>query len=264
MEERLQKILSRWGIASRRQAEQMIQAGRVWVNGAPAHLGQKADPARDRLEVDGKPLADRDRPQPISLLLHKPAGVVSTCRDPWGRPTVLDLLSPEYPANQGLHPVGRLDCHSTGALLITNDGTLTYALTHPRYHVPKTYRVWVQGYPPDSALQAWRQGIDLEGQRTLPAQIRVLERQIEPGPPQTCLEVILGEGRNRQIRRVAQRLGYPVLNLHRTAIGELYLKPAHEPELPSGCYRPLKPQERQFIHQILDQGPALTTVPTNA
>jgi 23S rRNA pseudouridine2605 synthase len=262
MEERLQKILSQWGIASRRQAEQMIQAGRVKVNGATGHLGQKADPTLDRIEVDGQPLGRDRRPQPIYLLLHKPAGVVTTCTDPWGRPTILDLLPPNQASNQGLHPVGRLDFDSTGALLVTNDGTLTYLLTHPRHHVPKTYRVWVVGQPPESVLQTWRRGIVLDGRRTLPAQVRVIAEQEDP-QPQTCLEVVLMEGRNRQIRRTAERLGYPVRRLHRTAIGEIKLQPAHEPELPPGQYRPLRPPERRFIQQILNQGAAPNAVPVN-
>lgn len=261
MSERLQKILSQWGIASRRQAEQMIQAGRVQVNGAVGYLGQKADPTADDIEVDGHPLANR--PPSITLLLHKPAGVVSTCTDPWGRPTVLDLLAADYPGDQGLHPVGRLDVESTGALLITNDGSLTYAFTHPRHHVPKTYRVWVEGYPSDAALRAWRRGVLLDGRLTLPAQVQVLERRLEQPHPQTCLEVVLIEGRNRQIRRVAEQLGYPVLNLHRSAIGTIKLQPApDQPELPPGQYRRLLNPECRFVQQVLSLAP--NPVPINS
>jgi 23S rRNA pseudouridine2605 synthase len=251
MSERLQKILSQRGIASRRQAEQMIQAGRVRVNGEIGYLGQKADPTADEIEVDGKPLVKR--PPSITLLLHKPIGVVSTCTDPWGRPTVLNLLAADYPGDQGLHPVGRLDVESTGALLITNDGDLTYAFTHPRHHVPKTYRVWVEGHPSDAALRAWRSGIVLDGRLTLPAQVRVIERRLEQAQPQTCLEVVLVEGRNRQIRRVAKQLGYPVLNLHRSAIGPIKLQPTpNQPELPPGHYRRLRDPERRFVQQVLN------------
>lgn len=228
----------------------MIQAGRVRVNGEVGYLGQKADPTADDIEVDGNPLAKR--PPSVTLLLHKPVGVVSTCTDPWGRPTVLDLLGADYPDDQGLHPVGRLDVESTGALLITNDGDLTYAFTHPRHHVPKTYRVWVEGHPSDAALQAWCQGIVLDGRLTLPAQVRVIERRLEQPHPQTCLEVVLVEGRNRQIRRVAKQLGYPVLNLHRTAIGPIKLQPApNQPELPPGHYRRLRDRERRFVQRVL-------------
>ncbi|HLO46908.1 MAG TPA: pseudouridine synthase [Kamptonema sp.] len=243
MDERLQKILAQWGIASRRQAEEMILAGRVRVNGNKVQLGQKANPALDRIEVDGVPVKSERRPQPLYLLLNKPAGVVSTCSDPGKRTKVLDMLPPKLRAGCGIHPVGRLDAESTGALLLTNDGNLTFGLTHPRHCVPKTYQVWVEGNPPASVLQAWRQGVILSGRITLPAQVRVLER----GSSQTLLEVILKEGRNRQVRRVAQQLGYPVIHLHRTAIGPILLQHEGEPELPPGHYRPLLDAEMSFL-----------------
>lgn len=248
MKERLQKILSQAGIASRRQAEQMIEAGRVRLNGDVVTRGQKADPDLDLIEVDGLVVQASQRPQLIYLLLHKPAGVLSTCADPWRRPTVIELLSDFYQA-QGLHPVGRLDFKSTGALLLTNDGDLTYRLTHPRHHIPKTYQVWVAGHPSASSLQAWRQGVMLGEQPTLPAQVQVLE-QCWGAVPQTCLEIILKEGRNRQIRRVAKQLGHPVLALHRTAIGSIQLKPVNAPELPPGRYRPLNLRELDWIKPL--------------
>lgn len=243
MEERVQKILSQWGIASRRQAETMILAGRVRLNGTVVHLGQKANPEIDWIEVDGRPVNPSNRPKPIYLLLNKPAGVVSTCRDSKERTTILDLLPNTLSSSQGLHPVGRLDADSTGALLLTNDGALTFYLTHPRHHIPKTYQVWVQGHPPESALQMWREGVDLSGKKTLPAQVRVLKR----GREKTLLEIVLTEGRNRQIRRVAELLCYPVIHLHRTAIGSIQLQPKGEPELPSGHYRYLKDFEIRFL-----------------
>lgn len=239
MEERLQKILSGWGIASRRDAEAMILAGRVRCNGAVAQLGQKADPQKDAIAVDGKLIQPQQRPQPIYLLLHKPAGVVSTCDDPQGRPTVIDLLPPQLRTGQGIHPVGRLDADSTGALLLTNDGELTFALTHPRHEIPKTYHVVVQGHPSQSVLQQWRQGVVLEGRKTRPAQVRVISRDAN----QTSLEIVLREGRNRQIRRMTEQLGYPVIYLHRTAIGSIHLQPPKAAALPIGCYRPLKQDE---------------------
>lgn len=230
MDERLQKLMAQWGIASRRQAEQLILNGRVRVNGAIALLGQKASPTRDQIEVDGKPIQPVNRPELVYLLLHKPAGVVSTCQDPWNRSTVLELLPPVLQTGQGIHPVGRLDADSTGALLLTNDGSLTAHLTHPRYHIPKTYQVWVQGHPTDSVLSQWRRGILLEGKPTLPAQVQVLSQTAT----QTLLEIILHEGRNRQIRKTAKHLGHPVERLHRTAIGSIELK-----DLPIGQFRPL-------------------------
>lgn len=249
MDERLQKIIARWGIASRRHAEEMIVEGRVRVNGSTAHLGQKVDPSRDRVEIDRRPVQPSQHPQPIYLLLNKPLGVVSTCADPQGRRTVLDLLPPHLRGGRGIHPVGRLDTNSSGALLLTNDGELTFRLTHPRYHVPKTYRVVVQGNPPESALERWRQGILLSGKKTLPAKVRRLGKRRSS---QTVLEVILCEGRNRQIRRVAESLGYPVVGLHRTAIGPVHLDPTGKLELPRGHYRPLETSEVRFLKHRVD------------
>jgi 23S rRNA pseudouridine2605 synthase len=248
MDERLQKILAQWGIASRRQAEQMILAGRVRLNGNIVQLGQKANPDRDRIEVDGVPVSAIDRPQSVYLLLNKPAGVVSTCSDPRARSKVLDLLPPKLRSGQGIHPVGRLDADSTGALLLTNDGKLTFCLTHPRHSVSKTYQVSVKGDPPEPVLQAWRQGIILSGRKTMPAEVRVLDRTRD----QTLLEVILSEGRNRQIRRTAEQLGYPVVRLHRTAIGSIQLQPPSEPILPVGCCRSLTNSEIIFLWSLVN------------
>jgi 23S rRNA pseudouridine2605 synthase len=249
MTERLQKILAQWGIASRRQAEQMITAGRVRLNGEVVQLGQKADPEQDWIEVDGQ-LIQPNRPQPIYLLLHKPAGIVSTCHDPQGRSTVIDLLPPDIGTHTGLHPVGRLDTASTGALLLTNDGSVTFCLTHPRHACPKVYQVWVEGVPSPAALQQWREGVMLLGQVTLPAEVRVLSQR---SPNRTLLEIVLREGRNRQIRRVAELLGYPVLQLHRVAIGSIHLG-----ELPSGQHRRLVRSETEFLQaQVAEMGQTL-------
>ncbi len=238
MAERLQKILSQWGIASRRQAEQLILAGRVRLNGAVVQLGQMADPAVDAIEVDGSLIQPENRPERLYLLLHKPMGVVSTCHDPQGRTTVLDLLPRSLRSQSGLHPVGRLDADSTGALLLTNDGEMTVQFTHPRHSIPKIYRVWVKGQPTKAAIQQWRQGVRLEGRQTRPAAIQVLKS--EPG--KTLLEVELKEGRNRQIRKVAELLGCPVIQLHRVAIDNIQLG-----DLASGEYRSLTPAEVKFL-----------------
>ena len=240
MAERLQKILSQWGVASRRGAEDLIAAGRVWVNGAPAEVGQRADPTCDRIEVDGKPLQHDARPALHYLLLHKPAGVVSTCRDTHRRRTVLDLI----PAAQrtGLHPVGRLDADSTGALLLTNDGDLTFALTHPSHDVPKTYRVWVEGQPSPQRLAQWRNGVMLEGRKTRPAEVAVETPQAD----RTELRIVLREGRNRQIRRIAEQLGHPVITLHRIAIGSIQLG-----DLSEGEVRSLLPSEVKYLKSTL-------------
>lgn len=244
MQTRLQKILSQWGIASRRQAETMIQAGRVRVNGDIAHVGQTANPEVDRIQVDGRMIQPTNRPELLYLLLNKPAGVVSTCADPRGRRTVLDLL-PLSMQTQGIHPVGRLDFHTTGALLLTNDGELTFQLTHPKHGIAKTYEVWVKGDPPPSVLSEWQKGILLDRRPTLPAQVRVIKKDRQTN--KTLLEVVLKEGRNRQIRRVANLLGYPVVELHRSAIGSIKLRSANQPTLSPGNFRPLTPKEISFL-----------------
>ncbi|AFY37226.1 ribosomal large subunit pseudouridine synthase B [[Leptolyngbya] sp. PCC 7376] len=234
MTERVQKILAHWGIASRRSAEKMIVAGRVTLNGEVVQLGDRADPAIDDLYVDGKKISPTQRPSSHYYLIHKPKGVVSTCYDPRDRPTVLTLLPEDLQQGQGMHPIGRLDAQSTGALLLTNDGDLTLALTHPRYHVSKRYRVWLKGIVPDSTLTTWRNGVILDGRKTLPAKITL--KKINQG--KTCVDIMLTEGRNRQIRRVAEQLGYPVISLHRSAIGSIKLG-----NLQRGHARPLTDSE---------------------
>lgn len=250
MEVRLQKLLSQWGVASRRQAEQLILAGQVKLNGQIAELGQKADPTYDRITVNDQVLRPADRPHPLYLLVNKPTGMVSTCKDPQKRPTVLDLLPPKYRYGQGLHPVGRLDVDSTGALLVTNDGHLTFSLTHPRHHIAKTYQVWLQGCPPPSVLSQWRQGVWLEDKKTLPAQVRIL-KPYQNHTNSICLEIILLEGRNRQIRRIAEQLGYPVRSLHRTQIGSISLRSPSGKLLPQGRYRSLTSSEIESLRHMV-------------
>ena len=243
MEERLQKILSTWGVASRRHAESLIQAGRVTVNGEVAELGQKADSERDRIQLDGRELTQRDRPAAYYALLHKPLRTLSTCQDPQGRQTVLDLLPRQLQQASGIHPVGRLDYNSTGALILTNDGDLTYQLTHPRHHIPKIYRVVVRGQPSPDIIKRWRQGVRLAGHQTAPAQVHILPSK---SPGQTELEVVLWEGRNRQIRRTAELLGHPVKRLHRLAIGPVQLG-----NLSVGQLRPLTSKELRQLRQAV-------------
>ena len=230
MRQRLQKLMSAAGHCSRRQAEELLRQGRVEVNGRTAGLGDQADPEIDQICVDGSPLAKNTTER--VLLLNKPPGVISSCHDPQGRETVLDLIPPDL--RQGLHPVGRLDADSRGALLLSNQGELTLKLTHPRYAHSKTYRVTLSGTPSRSRLQRWRQGVELDGSRTLPASVTLLHSQGD----HSVLEVILREGRNRQIRRIASLLGYAVLDLQRVAIGGLALGSIEE-----GCWRELSRQE---------------------
>ncbi|MEH2079790.1 MAG: pseudouridine synthase [Nostoc sp.] len=249
MEVRLQKILAQWGIASRREAEEMIRHSRVRINGVLAHLGQKVDPEKDAIAIDGKSVSQKQRPALIYLLLHKPPGVVSTCYDPHRRPIVLDLLPKELREGSGIHPVGRLDTDSTGALILTNDGELTFGLTHPRHSISKIYHVLVKGHPSETVLQMWRQGVMLEGRKTRAAKVHLIERRTE----ESVLEIVLQEGRNRQIRRIAQQLGYPVIKLHRTAIGPIQLQTLKEPFLSEGKYRFLKDYEIRFLQDQITQ-----------
>jgi pseudouridine synthase len=233
--ERLQKLIAAAGLCSRRHAEELLRQGKVRVNGRVAALGERADPNRDRIQVNGRPLAPAAAP--LTLLLNKPAGVLSTCHDPRRRPTLLQLLPPDLPAGRGRHPVGRLDADSRGALLLSNDGALTLRLTHPRYDHRKTYRVWIEGRPEPATLERWRAGVPLDGHPSRPVQLRLLRHRAE----RTLLELVLQEGRNRQIRRTAAVLGHPVLDLQRVAIGPLRLA-----DLPEGHWRVLGPGELRW------------------
>ncbi|MGD1851377.1 MAG: pseudouridine synthase [Cyanophyceae cyanobacterium] len=246
---RLQKLLSQWGIASRRRSEGLIREGRVTVNGQRAKVGDGADPKQDLVAVDGEPLRQSARPRDTYLLINKPRGVLCACTDDRQRPVILDLLPRRWQTDLGLHPVGRLDFNSTGALLLTNDGDFTYRLTHPRFHVSKYYRVVVVGRPSSQALGQWRKGVMLDNRRTLPAQVEICAH---PSKNTTELAVTLIEGRNRQIRRVAELLGHPVRSLHREAIGPLTLQGDLETEtsaLRSGEYRHLSSGEINFLKE---------------
>ena len=239
--ERLQKLLSRAGVMSRRQADALLQAGRLHLNGQPARPGDRAVAGVDSITLDGQllPLAAAGQQHRRTLLLHKPPGVLCTCRDPQGRSTVLDLLPPAV--GQGLYPVGRLDRDSEGALLLTNDGDLALRLTHPRHGHHKTYRVWLMGVPSAASLAAWRSGLVLDGRRTRPARVEVEHRSAVG----SCLRIVLREGRKRQIRRIADQLGHPVRRLQRLAIGALPLG-----SLASGGWRWL---ETRDMGLLLDQ-----------
>ena len=213
MEERLQKILARAGIGSRRACEELIVQGRVSVNGQPATLGQKADPNRDAIAFDGQPVTSPERLTYVAL--YKPRGVVSSLAAQGERDTVRDLV----PLKTRLYPVGRLDVDSEGLVLLTNDGELTDSLTHPRYESEKEYRVLVKGEPDEERLRAWRHGVVLEGQRTAPA----LVRREEPAVGGTWLRITMHEGRKHQIRDIGDTLGLPVSRLIRVRMGSLDL-----------------------------------------
>jgi 23S rRNA pseudouridine2605 synthase len=205
---RLNAYLARSGVASRRGAEELIRAGRVRVNGEVAGLATFVG-ARDRVEVDGEPV----QPEGLTyVLLHKPAGIVTTARDPHGRPTVVGLVG--HPRR--IVPVGRLDADTTGALLLTNDGPLAHRLMHPRYQVDKVYEVDVEGEPTDETLDRLAGGIQLEEGRTSPARVRRL------GP--SLLELTIHEGRKHQIKRMCEAVGHPVRRLHRRVYAGLTLE----------------------------------------
>tara|TARA_Y100001968_G_scaffold185962_1_gene170307 strand:+ start:3432 stop:4145 length:714 start_codon:yes stop_codon:yes gene_type:complete len=227
---RLQKIISASGLLSRRKAELLIKQGRVTLNGRQAIIGAKADPNLDEILIDGKTL-----PKGLNhkvFLLNKPHGIISTCKDNNGRKTILSLI-PSY-LRLGMHPVGRLDSASRGAILLTNNGELTLRLTHPKYSHTKTYLVWVSGNPSQKILNNWRNGILLDSKMTIPANIEVMEKFNH----KTLLKVILKEGRNRQIRKIANLIGHPVQDLQRIAISNIKLN-----GLPEGKWRELKKNE---------------------
>jgi pseudouridine synthase len=200
---RLNAFLARAGVASRRRADELIRDGRVRVNGRAGELNTVVG-KHDVVEVDGERVA---RQALAYVLLHKPPGVVTTARDPQGRQTVVDLV----PSEPRVVPVGRLDADTTGALLLTNDGELAHRLAHPRYGVPKVYEADVDGSPSREALDALRDGIELDDGRTAPAEVRVLSTSRR----RSRIELTLHEGRNRQVRRMLEAVGHPVRRLHR-------------------------------------------------
>jgi 23S rRNA pseudouridine2605 synthase len=219
---RLNAFLARAGVASRRGADELIKAGRVTVNGEPGRLNTVVG-SSDRVAVDGREVAR----QPLRyVLLHKPAGVVTTARDPQGRPTVVELV----PAEPRVVPVGRLDADTTGALLLTNDGQLAHRLAHPRYGVEKTYVAEVEGEPDDEALQRLRDGIELDDGPTSPAAARRLAAR--------RVELVLHEGRKHQVKRMLAAVGHPVTRLHRSAYAGLTLEGLEPAE-----WRELEPSE---------------------
>jgi 23S rRNA pseudouridine2605 synthase len=219
---RLNAYLARAGVASRRRADELIKAGRVTVNGEPGQLNTFVE-AADVVEVDDRPVS----PQPLAyVLLHKPAGVVTTAHDPQGRPTVVDLVRHEA----RVVPVGRLDADTTGALVLTNDGPLAHRLAHPRYGVEKVYEVEVEGEPTEERLQRLRDGIELDDGLTAPARTERL------GPNR--LELAIHEGRKHQVKRMCAAVGLPVVRLHRPRYGGLELG-----ELAPGTWRDLAPDE---------------------
>lgn len=212
---------------SRRAAEDLISRGRVTVDGSPARIGDRVDPDNQRVEIDGRPIPIR--PGLVTYLLNKPPDVISTADDPQGRPTVVDLV----PADSRVYPVGRLDADSEGLILLTNDGTLADLVMHPRYGIDKTYVVMVQGRP-GPWVQQLVEGVQLDDGRAAARSARVVDSSAD----RTMVELVMGEGRNREIRRMCEALDRRVLRLVRTAIG-----PISDRELSPGAWRVLLPDE---------------------
>jgi 23S rRNA pseudouridine2605 synthase len=231
---RLQKAMSAAGLMSRRKAEELIAAGRVSVGGRAAVLGDRVDPDSERVEVDGIPIPVA--PGLVTYLLNKPPGVVSTASDPHGRPTVVDLV----PTEPRVWPVGRLDADSEGLLLVSNDGELTQRVTHPSFGITKTYLALVEGSPGVAALRRLVEGVDLDDGPARALSARMVDRT----GSRTLVEVVMVEGRNREVRRMAEAVGHPVVRLVRTAIG-----PLHDPGLKPGTWRRLGPEEVAALYR---------------
>ncbi len=238
---RLQKHLSECGVASRRKAEELIEQGKVKINGRVAFIGAKVDPKRDKVTVSGKTVIAQN--QKMYIMLHKPRGYVTTTKDELDRKCVTDLVKD---AGVKLFPVGRLDKNSEGLLIMTNDGNFANSLTHPSAHVNKTYRVTVSGDATDEKLIKLREGILLDGRKTLPCDVFVAERK----PDRTVLIFIIQEGRNRQIRRMCEAVQLEVLRLKRTEIAGVKLG-----MLPQGKWRPLNEREMRHLNGVSTGGP---------
>ena len=234
--DRLQKVLARAGLGSRRVCEELIAEGRVTVNGDVAQLGRRVDPDVDRVEVDGVPVGVR--PGLVYYVLNKPAGVVTTASDTHGRPTVIELVPPE----PRVFPVGRLDTETEGLLLLTNDGDLTHRLTHPSFGVEKEYLAEVEGNPSRRAVRRLREGLELEDGTTAPAKASLT--------PPNVLTIVIHEGRNRQVRRMCDAIGHPVRRLVRMRIG-----PITDRTLKPGEWRPLTLQEVQDLQAAVSSIP---------
>jgi len=232
--ERLQKVLARAGIGSRRRCEELIDAGLVTINGSPARLGARVDVEHDLVEVEG--VAIGIRPDAVYYLLNKTAGVITTAEDTHGRPTVLDGL----PSEPRVFPVGRLDADTEGLLLLTNDGELTHRLTHPSFGVDKEYLAEVEGTPSRGALRRLRDGVELDDGLTAPATVSLLDTHV--------VRLVIHEGRNRQVRRMCEAVGHPVRRLVRVRIG-----PLRDPHLAPGTWRSLSQEEVRSLERAVQR-----------
>ena len=238
MEERLQKFIANQGICSRRKAEEYITSGRIKVNGnVIMELGTKIDPNKDIIEVDGKKISNISGKK-VYILLNKPIGYVTTTRDQFNRNTVLDLVN----VKEKVLPVGRLDMYTSGAIILSNDGDFIYKITHPKYEVEKTYNVTLKGQVTDEEIEQLRNGVQIENYVTGKAKVKIL--RIDKEKDLSRVELIIHEGKNREVRKMCEAIGRKVLALHRTKIGNISVK-----DLRLGTWRYLKPNE---IKSLLD------------
>lgn len=234
--ERIQKILAKAGMASRREAEKIILEGRVTVNGKVVQLGAKADPEKDHIKVDGKRIP---RPEPkITLVLNKPRGYLSTVKDPKGRPTVMDLLGK---IKWRLYPLGRLDFDAEGLLLLTNDGEIAYHLTHPKFSISRTYWVKIQGVPGEKKLELLKKGIRLEDGVAKAHSVQILREREK----NSWIQITVTEGRTHLVKRLFAAIGHPVLKLKRIEFGPIRLG-----NLPTGHFRFLTPEEQEQLRRL--------------
>jgi 23S rRNA pseudouridine2605 synthase len=235
--ERLQKVMARAGLGSRRACEAMISQGRVRVNGEVAVLGQKVDLKQDHITVDGRPLGSSEKKR--YLVVNKPVGYITSVKDQFGRPTVMDLV-PHI--EERVYPVGRLDYDSQGLILLTNDGWLANRVLHPRFELPKTYLVKLKGRISNESVNRLRNGVDLDDGPTNPAQVRLLKVDANT----SLFEMVISEGRNRQVRRMCQAVGHQVEQLTRTAVGPIRLA-----DLPLGASRDLTGAELKRLREAV-------------
>ncbi|MCR5485882.1 MAG: rRNA pseudouridine synthase [Clostridiales bacterium] len=236
---RLQKYLSESGVCSRRKAEELIAAGKVKINGHPAEIGAKVDPKSDIVTVSGKKVSGKEKP--IYIMLHKPRGYITTLSDERGRKCVTELLSG---IKERVYPIGRLDRDSEGLLLLTNDGEFANLMMHPKHHIPKTYRVTVRPDISDKQIHQLSVGIPIEGRMTAPADVRLIEKT----EGRAVAEIVLYEGRNREIRKMCEALELEVARLKRTAVGSLKLG-----MLPTGKWRELTPDEVERLASLAEK-----------
>lgn len=237
-EERLQKFIANQGICSRRKAEEYITSGRIKVNGnIIMELGTKIDPNKDIVEVDGKKISNIAGKK-VYILLNKPIGYVTTTRDQFNRNTVLDLVN----VKEKVLPVGRLDMYTSGAIILSNDGDFIYKITHPKYEVEKTYNVTLKGQVTDEEIEQLRNGVQIENYVTGKAKVKIL--RIDKEKDLSRVEIIIHEGKNREVRKMCEAIGRKVLALHRTKIGNISVK-----DLRLGTWRYLRPNE---IKSLLD------------